>query len=132
MNRFYKILLTVESGFYDIYENMNLTTLDGKTTKIAEGLTKIVNEKNAHLTITGHSLGSALSSYIMLDVSKNVKNKQNVDMCLFASPKPGNEKFSEDFQKVTDNYVVFNYSRDLVPCVPLEVTGYEDLENIKK
>lgn len=122
----------VESGFYDIYENMNLRTLDGKTTKIAEGLTKIVNEKNAHLTITGHSLGSALSSYIMLDVSKNVKDKKNVDMCLFASPKPGNEQFSEDFQKVTDNYVVFNYSRDLVPCVPLEINGYEDLKNIQK
>lgn len=65
-----------ESGFYDIYENMNLTTLDGKTSKVAEGLTRLINEKNANLTITGHSLGSALSSYIMLDVSKNVKDKK--------------------------------------------------------
>ena len=89
----------VESGFYDIYENMNLRTLDGKTTKIAEGLTKIVNEKNAHLTITGHSLGQLLSSYIMLDVSKKCKRQKNVDMCLFASPKSEMNNFQRTFRK---------------------------------
>lgn len=130
---YHKEIGWVESGFYDIYENMTLTTLDGKTTKIAQGLSELVNNnKNAHLTITGHSLGSALSTYVMYDVSKQVTNKESVDMCLFASPKPGNEKFSEDFQKVTDNYVVYNYSRDLVPDVPLEITGYEDLQNVKR
>lgn len=127
---FHKPIGWVESGFYDIYENMTLTTLDGKTTQIAQGLSELV-DKGANLTITGHSLGAALATYIMYDVSRKVQHKENVDMCLFASPKPGNEKFSEDFQKVTDNYVVYNYSRDLVPDVPLEMIGYEDLQNVK-
>lgn len=128
---FHKEVGWVESGFYDIYENMTLTTLDGKINSIAQGLSELVNKGN-NLTITGHSLGSALASYVMYDVSRKVNNKNNVDMCLFASPKPGNEKFSNDFQKVTDNYVVYNYSRDLVPDVPLEITGYEDLQNVKR
>lgn len=64
---FHKNVGWVESGFYDIYENMKLTTLDGKTTNIAKGLSDLVDHKNAHLTITGHSLGSALCSYIMLN-----------------------------------------------------------------
>lgn len=128
---FHKDIGWVESGFYDIYENMTLTTLDGKTKAISQGLSELV-DKGSNLNITGHSLGAALATYIMYDVSRTVKNKQNVDMCLFASPKPGNEKFSEDFQKITDNYVVYNYSRDLVPDVPLEMIGYEDLENVKR
>lgn len=131
----------VESGFFDIYNSMNyLPALATKnennvnknlSTNAAEAISQVVSSHNGTLTIAGHSLGSAIATYLMYDIARKPEMHDKTDMCLFASPKPGNQEFIEAFEKVTDNYVVYNYSSDIVPQVPPSLIGYQALKDVK-
>jgi triacylglycerol lipase len=131
----------VESGFYDIYTSMNyLPALSSQETNpvneslsinAAEAISQVVTSHQGTLTITGHSLGSAIATYLMYDIARKPEMNDKTDMCLFASPKPGNQDFVDAFEKVTQNYVVYDYSLDMVPQVPPSFLGYQSLKGIK-
>jgi triacylglycerol lipase len=124
----------VESGFYDIYQSMQYLPIKAPThanlKNAADGISDEVLSHGGSLTITGHSLGSAIATYLMYDVASIEKMKPITDMCLFASPKPGNAQFAKSFEAVTSNYAVYNYSLDLVPQVPPSALGYQSLQNV--
>jgi hypothetical protein len=46
------------------------------------------------VTVIGHSLGSALATYLTYDLAKALKEK--VSACLFASPRSGNKTWVEE------------------------------------
>lgn len=131
----------VEDGFFDIYNSMSylpaLATKEqnniNQTLSInaAQAISQVVSSHNGTLTITGHSLGSAIATYLMYDITRKPEMHDKTDMCLFASPKPGNKEFIEAFQQATENYVVYNYSSDIVPQVPPSLIGYESLKDVK-
>lgn len=131
----------VESGFYDIYTSMSYLPALGTQTQnpvnqnlsanAAEAIAQVVTSHQGSLTITGHSLGSAIATYLMYDIARKPEMNNKTDMCLFASPKPGNQDFVNAFEKITQNYVVYDYSSDMVPQVPPSFLGYQSLKGVK-
>jgi pimeloyl-ACP methyl ester carboxylesterase len=78
------------------------------------------------LTVLGHSLGSALATYLALDLTVSGLLQNPLSACLFASPHAGDATFAGFFDGKVAAYKVYNYSRDIVPRVPL-FFGYSDL-----
>lgn len=114
---------TVEQGFWSIYGSMRLVDLGGQSlgANAANGIKGIV--AGAPLTVVGHSLGSALSTYLVYDLATD---GVAVGACLFASPQTGDSTFVQAFDRAVADYRVFNYSVDVVPRVPMGL-GYETL-----
>lgn len=117
---------TVEQGFWGIYSTMRLLDLDGEELgpNFLMGLKAVIGRNQA--TVIGHSLGSALATYLTYDLA--VSNC-NVRACLFASPQTGNDVFVQAFDKAVPEYRLFNYVLDLVPRAPMEL-GYETLARV--
>jgi len=107
----------VEEGFWGIYSSMRLrinATTDPQP--VVEGICKLIGA-NASLTVVGHSLGSAISTYLTFDLATPLSNR--LSACLFASPHPGDENFGKAFDARVSHYKVYNYTLDIVPRVPM-------------
>ncbi len=115
----------VESGFYSIYDSLRYTPVGGTALQpVVDGLAAAVGA--GRMTVLGHSLGSALGTYLTLDLAVSGKLSQPPAACLFASPHPGDYKFASFFDQKVKSYQVYNYARDLVPKVP-PMFGYSPL-----
>jgi triacylglycerol lipase len=114
---------TVELGFWSLYDRMQLIT-PGKASlgALAPAIANAVG-KDGSLTVVGHSLGSALATYLTLDLARG-SLKGRVSACLFASPHTGNQAFVQLFDQVIGDYRLFNYILDVVPRVPLGLGYY--------
>src|ERR1700759_4914380 len=73
---------------------------------------------NAAVTVVGHSLGSAIATYLTYDLAKLAKGP--VSACLFASPRTGNAAWVAAFDAAIKDYALFNYILDIVPKVPFD------------
>lgn len=115
----------VENGFFSIYQSMKYTPA-GSTAQqpVVDGIAAAVGANS--LTVLGHSLGSALATYLTLDLAVSGKFQNPVSACLFASPHPADTAFAQFFDQKVSTYKVFNYSRDIVPRVPFAL-GYSAL-----
>lgn len=100
---------TVHHGFYGIYKSMS--------TAIITALKQYPD--TTKLYVTGHSLGSALSTLAVPDILANVPFKpENVKHYNFASPKTANKQFASTYnQNGVDTYRLVN-TCDLVTDVP--------------
>ena len=116
---------TVEQGFWGIYDSMTLVRPSGAPigNKVADGVTQMV--QGAKVMVIGHSLGSALATYLSLDLAKGPIGNR-VSACLFASPQTGDAALTTKYDATVNDYRVFNYILDLVPRVPLGL-GYQTL-----
>lgn len=104
----------VDQGFWEIYSTMQFHGLDGAPpVPLALGIRQLTAANPP--MVLGHSLGSALATYLTLDL--NLQGCK-ASACLFASPKTGNKTFVEFFETQVSNYDLFNYARDVVPTVP--------------
>ena len=120
------------SPFYSIYASMQYVPLGGVAVNLADGITQAVGANR--VTVLGHSLGSALSTYLTLDLANGNLTNHKVSACLFASPKTGNAAFVNYFDSNVGTYDVFNYAGDLVTDAPsfdvLKLSAYEHLANV--
>ncbi len=109
---------TVEKGFWSIYESMTLVDLTGVQigTKAAEGIARVVGD--ATVTVCGHSLGSALATYLSFDVAKLMGNRASA--CLFASPRTGDQAWAAAYGAAVSTNRLINYVLDVVPYVPFD------------
>jgi triacylglycerol lipase len=109
----------VEQGFWGIYDSMDLVHLDGTVIgKAAEKIAEVVG--GGHVTVTGHSLGSALATYLSLEVAQRLGERAAA--VLFASPRAGNAAFAALYDHaLQDRYRLFNYVLDMVPYVPFDL-----------
>ncbi|QBB70139.1 lipase family protein [Pseudolysobacter antarcticus] len=109
----------VEQGFYSIYESMQY--LSTKVTA-AQGIASALPDGST-ITVVGHSLGAAIGTYLMEDLARIGNGKFTVFGSLFASPRPGDADYAKAVDTLvgTANYMVYNYSRDIVPHIPLTV-----------
>ena len=109
----------VEQGFWSIYDTMTLVGLDGAQigAKAADGIASVVGEA-ATVTICGHSLGSAIATYLSFDVAKLLG--ANAHACLFASPRTGDLAWTTAHATTVTTCRLMNYILDVVPYVPLD------------
>lgn len=114
----------VEAGFWGIYASMQYSPVDGKALPAAQGIAAAVGPGT--VTVLGHSLGSALATYLTFDLAGLLGPR--VSSCFFASPKPGDDVFAKAFNARVQTYQVFNFDLDVVPRLPFG--SYAELPNV--
>jgi len=109
---------TVEKGFWSIYASMTFIDLQGGPigAKAADGIATAVGAGT--VTVCGHSLGSAIATYLSFDVAKLMGNRASA--CLFASPRTGNHAWATAYAAEVSTYRLTNYLLDVVPYVPFD------------
>ncbi|KAK1407461.1 hypothetical protein QVD17_39077 [Tagetes erecta] len=128
----------VHEGWYSIYSTSDLNTRYNKTSardQAMEEIKKLVkkyNHEEISLTITGHSMGAAISALNAIDIILNGLNKQSAQKACpvtvfgFATPKVGDSGFKKVFDSTKDLYCLrVNNTPDLVPKYPM--LGYLDV-----
>ena len=96
----------VEQGFWSVYETMTLVGLDGSEMgNAANGIANQVGQGT--VTICGHSLGSAIATYLSFDVAKLIAPRASA--CLFASPRSGDLVWTNAYAAVLASYRLTNY-----------------------
>ncbi|CAM3216885.1 lipase family protein [Xenorhabdus nematophila] len=126
--------IKVSRGFFSIYDSMKLLTVepgfygDYSNLRLAEAITRLIGV-NSRFTITAHSLGSAIASYLMYEIGPMAPNHS---ACLFACPRPGNSDFSQYVTQNFSNFAVFNYADDVIPHLPPEILAYASLAQIQR
>ena len=73
-----------------------------------------------HVVCTGHSLGGALATLAVVDLASRACGENRVFSCVtFGSPRVGNKKFAELFDRVTENRSIrFVNNDDPIPLLP--------------
>ena len=118
--RIHHLAGVVPDGFFSIYKSMTLVDVNGRSLgDAATAIGNIVNLDNKPLTVVGHSLGSALATYLTLDLVGEVHDPStHLDAYMVASPQTGSIEFIKKFRDTVPNYNVVNWTRDLVPRLP--------------
>lgn len=117
----------VEDGFYNIYRSMRYRPAGREDDMpLASGIAELAGSRP--LTVTGHSLGAALATYLTLDLATTAGCAQ-VALRAFASPRPGDGAFAAGFAKSVGDYQVMNYRHDAVPKLPL--IGFTSLPDVR-
>ena len=106
----------VELGFKEIYQSFIISDF-GSVDGIS--LEQYLQRRPdlTHVTLVGHSLGSSLATLLAL----NIKLKRpdiHVRLLTFASPRTGDNQFSDAFQRHIPNSLRIVNKPDLVPRVP--------------
>ena len=123
----------VPSGFHGIYEELTFGGVAVANPPIAskgivDAITALQTGRGstigqATLTISSHSLGSAVASYLAYDLAQPPVFG-SINAYLFATPMPGDGIYARSLAATVLNCVSVVYERDLVPQVP---PGYAPL-----
>jgi hypothetical protein len=108
--------MSVEQGFWTLYASMQLISPIGTPLGVLAPSIATAVGPAGMVTVIGHSLGSALATYLTLDLARGGLAGR-VSACLFASPHTGNQAFVELFDQTIVDYRLFNYILDIVPRV---------------
>ena len=109
--------ITVEQGFWGVYASLRLIDPNGAALGTLAPAVVTLAGATGPVTVVGHSLGSALATYLTLDLARAGLGAR-VSACLFASPHPGDQAFVTLFDQTITDYRLFNYILDIVPRVP--------------
>ncbi|PHM49591.1 lipase family protein [Xenorhabdus miraniensis] len=110
----------VFDGFHSMYQSLNLIVPDNTTginysqLKLADAITQFIGV-NGYYTISGHSLGAAMGTYLMRDIYNKAPHGR---ACLFASPRVGNYEFVTYVSEHFKDNVVHNYIYDWITKIP--------------
>lgn len=115
----------VEQGFWGVYASMQLTDTVGAVLGPLPTAIAAHPQLTGPVVVVGHSLGSALATYLGLDLALAGLGAR-LSVCLFASPHTGDQGFVDLFDQSVSDYRLFNYILDIVPRVPLGL-GYAPL-----
>ena len=75
----------------------------------------------------GHSLGGTLATLGSLDYAHNNPDKL-VTCVTTGSPKLGNQEFVDSFDRKVEDSIRFVYKNDIVPSVPLDISGFRHVK----
>ncbi len=115
----------VESGFFGVYSSLKYQPVGGGPVAVSLGIAHEVDQ--GELIVLGHSLGSALATYLTFDLAASLGDR--VQGCFFASPRTGNADFAKAFDARVNTYQVWNYELDVVPRIP-RGPDYTDLPRV--
>jgi len=108
----------VHKGFYSSYQ-----VVEDTVRKIVSSILRA----NPHLTvtITGHSLGGALSILCAIDLVKTgIVNANKTKVINFGQPRVGNEDFAKYYNQINIKTIRVINQRDIIPHVPIILFGY--------
>ncbi len=107
-----------EDGFSAIYKSFRPTRDPAGAPHLMQTIRGLIDAgAYTKVTVCGHSLGGALTSFLGLDIALNTSCKNPV-VYSYASPRVGDPTFAHHYnQTVTTNYRIENRS-DLVPKLP--------------
>jgi hypothetical protein len=119
----------VASGFLDIYQTL-VVSVPGASEpimKLEDTPTSLEAIASAtSLTVTGHSLGSALTTLYAANLAVTGMNS---DVYTFASPRVGDKDFATFYNNsITNNYRVYNWP-DVVPDFPKD--PFDNYQQVK-
>ncbi|GJM93709.1 hypothetical protein PR202_ga10292 [Eleusine coracana subsp. coracana] len=133
---------TVHRGFLSVYASKNSTSRFNKQSAREQVLAEIrrllnlYKGENCSITLTGHSLGGALSTLTAIDLvtnGVNVRSPSNetvpVTAIVFGSPRVGDEQFRKAFESASSGSMRLLRVRnapDLVPTI-LPSAFYKDV-----
>ncbi|KAF3672266.1 putative phospholipase A1-II 1-like [Capsicum annuum] len=100
--------ILVHKGFYSIYTSLNEASDFNRTTSARDqvfeevtSLLKQYSKEEVSITVTGHSLGSALGTLCAVDIVANQINKEfPVTAFLFGSPRVGEANFKKAYENL--------------------------------
>jgi hypothetical protein len=117
----------VESGFADIYQSMKYFSLVPPAAvpaavvdlpNLADGIAAAV-PPGATVRVLGHSLGSSLGILFAYDLAAPARlGSARTSAIFFASPQTGDHDFVGGFEDRVTDYIVINYTNDIVPDAP--------------
>ncbi|XP_047309511.1 phospholipase A1-II 1-like [Impatiens glandulifera] len=126
----------VHSGFYSIYTLCNNKSNFCKRSareQVLDEITRLMNkyeDEEISVTVTGHSLGAALTTLSAVDIAQNISNRPNtlVTAFAFASPRVGNSTFAATATALPNLRILRIENRpDLVPDLPPCFVGFTDV-----
>lgn len=115
----------VESGMYDMYRSLGVST-PAQPARVPFSSFLATLDTSMPITLTGHSLGGALTTYTAADIAllPTPPAASNLQIYSIASPRVGDQTFVNAFNKaVINNFRIYNI-RDYVPTLPPEDLGY--------
>ena len=114
----------VEAGFSAIYDSFAYRAPGASETPLISTLSAIVG--GGTLIVAGHSLGSALATYLAYDAALALPGR--VSLRVFASPRTGNAELVGAVAAAVPDHRHWRNPNDIVPRVPIAL-GYEHLPN---
>jgi triacylglycerol lipase len=114
----------VESGFQGIYDSFAFRVPGASEIPMIGAIATIVGQ--GRLTVAGHSLGSALATYLAYELSSALPGR--VALRVWASPHPGDSTFMGAVATAIPDHAHYRNPNDIVPRVPIAF-GYEHLPN---
>ncbi|KAL2463233.1 triglyceride lipase [Forsythia ovata] len=122
----FKQEVQVHSGFLSAYDSVRTRLISLIKQAVGYRDDSVELLPKWHIYVTGHSLGGALATLLALELSSSQLAKNgaiSVTMYNFGSPRVGNRRFAEVYnKKVKDSWRVVNH-RDIIPTVP-RLMGY--------
>jgi triacylglycerol lipase len=84
----------------------------------------------ASITVTGHSLGGALSTLYVIEHARKGKSGKP-QICTFGSPRVGDAAFAQEFNELgLTSWRIVN-KQDLVPHIPFDILGYKHVDALQ-
>jgi len=116
-----------EDGFTDVYMSLKTAAAGGqRVVDVLRGLMGPI--QGATLSITGHSLGSALATLLAVDVAEH--NNLNPSVITFASPFVGDPQFVRTYNaEVPDTWRIANFV-DAVTKLPPSFWGFDHVDQL--
>ena len=112
--------INVEKGFYKAYEYLKDDLFNNIPTLVSKYNTNQVS-------ITGHSLGAAMATLMVYDISNFYSNYKITFFYTFGSPRVGNSEFVASFHSFNiPSYRITHYY-DIVPHVPQQFLHYNHI-----
>lgn len=93
---------------------------------LKNGLEKALKEKKQKIFVTGHSKGGALA---FLAAKRIQDDRKDAQLCVrtFAAPKPGDERFADEYNRTITDTVCYEYGADIVPHLPPRRKGTKEV-----
>ncbi|XP_031099069.1 phospholipase A1-Igamma2, chloroplastic-like [Ipomoea triloba] len=118
--------IKVEDGFLDIYtKNDESNTFCNKSarTQVTEEVQRLVHEYSGEklsISVTGHSLGSALATINAYDIAEMRQDNGKIPICVFSfsGPRVGNLRFKQRMEELGVKVLRVANIHDAVPKVP--------------
>lgn len=105
----------VESGFQGVYDSFAYKAPGASEIPMIGAISTIVGAGS--LVVTGHSLGSALATYLAYELSSALPGR--LALRVWASPHPGDSAFCAAVGAAIPDHAHYRNPNDIVPKVPI-------------